>query len=401
MSLRELSEAPSFNPFGLDQSADIDGMIAELREQSSVVQTPMGCAVLRREPAHRAFGDPRLTSVIPVLARLQGMGEGALAELLGSTILAMDGADHARLRRLVSASFTPRAADRHRPTMRALVDQLIDGFHASGRCELVTDLADQYPVQVICEVLGVPRDRHADFARWGDSLTYILSLDLFNHLEEVATAALELSEYLDGLIAERQADPHDDLVTSLIQASDAGDRLNQIELRAMLGGLLFAGYDTTRNQLGHGLVQFAAHPDQWARLAERPALAPGAVHEVMRCSSVADGTARMAAEELEIDGWRIPAGTIVMLFIRSANHDPLAFDDPDRFDITREPAVQHLSFGAGPHYCLGANLARAELEEAFVLMSRRMPGVRVDGEVEWRTDTGIKGPSTLPLAFDL
>jgi cytochrome P450 len=400
--VRELSDAPFLNPFALDPSVDdVDTMVGELREASSVVQTPMGCAVLRRDAAHRAFGDPRLTSVIPVLARLQGMGEGALSELLGSTILALDGADHARLRRLVSASFTPRAADRHRPTMRTLLDQLIDAFQPSGRCELVTDLADQYPVQVICEVLGVPRERHGDFARWGDALTYILSLDLFNHLSEVATAALELSEYLDELIAERQADPRDDLVTSLIQASDEGDRLSPVELRAMIGGLLFAGYDTTRNQLGHGLVLFAQHPDQWSLLAERPELATGAVHEVMRSSSVADGTARMAAEELEIDGWRIPAGTIVMLFIRSANHDPGAFDDPDRFDITREPAVQHLSFGAGPHYCLGANLARAEMEEAFVVMAQRLPGVRLDGDVVWRTDTGIKGPSTLPLAFQV
>jgi cytochrome P450 len=167
----------------------------------------------------------------------------------------------------------------------------------------------------------------------------------------------------------------------------------------MLGGLLFAGYDTTRNQLGHGLVLFAEHPDQWAQLAEHPELAPGAVHEVMRSSTVADGTARLASEDVEVDGWRIPAGTIVMLFIRSANHDPDAYDDPDRFDITRQPSLQHLSFGAGPHYCLGANLARAELEEAFVLMAQRMPGLRLDGDVEWRTDTGIKGPSKLPLAF--
>ncbi len=399
--MRELADAPSFNPFDAATRDDLDVVVGALRAQSAVAQMPLGCAILRREAAHRAFGDPRLVSAIPILGRLQGMGDGALSELLGSTILAMDGADHARLRRLVSPTFTPRAADRHRPMMRTLVDQLIDEFQASGRCELVTDLADRYPVQVICEVLGVPRERHADFARWGDALTYILSLDLFNHLGVVAEAVLELNAYLDELIAARQADPQDDLVTELIQASDAGDRLNEVELRAMIGGLLFAGYDTTRNQLGHGLVLFAQHPEQWALLAERPDLASGAVHEVMRMSSVADGTIRIAAEDVEVDGWRVPAGTVVMLVIRAANHDPEAFDDPDRFDITRVPTLQHLSFGGGPHYCLGANLARAEMEEAFVLMAQRMRNVRLDGGVEWRTDTGIKGPSRLPLAFDV
>ncbi len=396
----QLSEAPFLNLFDPAIREDPDPPFAALRAESAVVQTPLGAGVIRRDAAHQVLTDARVVSALPFLARAQGAAGAQLDELLSSAILALDGEDHARVRRLVSRSFTPKAADRHRDSMRELADSLIDGFARDGECEFVTAFADQYPIQVMCEVLGVPTARHADFARWGDSLTHVLGLELMMHRDEVEVALAELGDYLEVLIAERRAAPGDDLVSSLVQANEDGDRLSDLELRALIGGLLFAGYDTTRNQLSSGMFLFAHEPEQWQLLRQRPELAMHAVNEIMRIASVVNATARLATEELEIDGWTIPKGTIVMVSLFSANRDEDLFSDALRFDITRE-GPPHLTFGAGPHFCLGANLARAEMEEALRLLSLRLPEVHLDGDAIWREGTGITGLTRLPLTFGL
>jgi cytochrome P450 len=170
------------------------------------------------------------------------------------------------------------------------------------------------------------------------------------------------------------------------------------EVRSMISALLFAGYDTTRNQLGLAAWLFCDHPDQWRLLAERPELAAPAVEEVMRHLGAVGGTARIVAEDLELDGYALPAGTILMISMAAANHDVTAFVDPDRFDITAEREPQ-LTFGGGPHYCLGASLARAEMQEALPRMARALPDLALDGDPTWRPPTGIYGPETLPVRF--
>jgi cytochrome P450 len=397
--LRALADAPFFDWFSPEVQADPEPVWAHLRARSAIARTPLGATVLRRDEVHRLFGDPRLVSAIPFLVRLQGVNEGWLQDMLGASVIALDGPDHTRLRRLVARAFTPRAADQHRPVMRALTDELVDRFAARGRCDFVTDFADHYPVQVICEVLGVPRRDHPLFARWGDVLTYILSLEVGAHLVEIEQAAGELAAYVDVLVEERRRTPGDDLVSSLVAASEDGDRLTPLELQVMISGLLFAGYDTTRNQLGHALVVFAHHPGQWALLAEQPDLASQAVNEVMRLAGAVTGVPRIAAEPIEVDGWEVPAGTMIFLSAASANRDEDAYDDALVFDITKERAP-HMTFGGGPHYCLGANLARAEMEEALRILPRRLRNIRLESEPAWRMGTGISGPSTVPLAFD-
>lgn len=396
--MQQVADAPFVNVFDAEVQANREAVFADLRQQTSVVQTPIGVSVIQRDAAHKVLTDPTVVHGLSLLQSIQGGAGAQLSELLSSTVLALDGEDHARIRRLVSRSFTPKAADRHRPRMRELTKELVDGFAGTGRCEFVADFADHYPVQVICEVLGVPREHHEDFARWGDVLTYILSLELGSHVADVERAVADLNAYLTGLIEDRMATPQDDLVTSLVQASEGGDKLNEVELRALIGGLLFAGYDTTRNQLGFALYLFTQHPAQWALLTERSELAPQAVNEVMRMASVVAGTIRIATQPLEVDGWSIPTGTFMYLSLASANKDEEVWEAPARFDITRE-GTSHLSFGAGPHYCLGANLARAEMEEALVILANRLPDVALEGEPVWRTDTGITGTSFLPLRF--
>ncbi len=396
--VRHLADAPFVDFLDPDDPEGVEAAFAALRETTSVVRNPLGATVIRHEAVHRLLGDARLVSSIPHLVRAQGATEGPLHDMLSSSVISVDGTDHTRLRRLVSKSFTPRAAALHRPAMRGLVEQLVDRFAPAGRCDVIADFADHYPVQVICAVLGVPQEDHGDFARWGDALTYALSLELGAHLDEVQAASAALCDYVERLVHDRRAAPREDLVTSLVHASEDGDRLSPIELFSMIGGLLFAGYDTTRNQLGHALFVFCQHPDQWELLGEHPELAPRAVDEVMRLYGAVSGVPRLALEDLEVDGWTVPAGTLVFLAVASANRDGTVFDDPMRFDMTAE-RESHLTFGGGPHYCLGASLARAEMEEALVILSRRLRAIRLDGEPTWRLGTGISGPTSLPLAF--
>jgi cytochrome P450 len=397
--MRALKDAPFLDLFDPALQADPEPIYADLRAQTAMARTPLGVTVLRRDEVRSLLGDPRLVSSIPHLVRAQGVTAGRLHDMVSSSVISIDGVDHTRLRRLVSRSFTPSAAARHRPAMRTLVHELVSGFATRGHCEFVGEFADRYPVQVICEVLGTPRRDHDQFARWGDALTYVLSLELSPHLEEVEQATEALGDYVAQLVSKRRDEPCDDLVTGLVQASEDGDRLSPLELVSMIGGLLFAGYDTTRNQLGQAMFAFCQHPDQWELLAKKPELATRAVDEVMRLVGAVSSVPRVALEDLEVDGWSIPAGTLVFLSVASANRDEAAFEHPLDFDITAHRET-HLTFGSGPHYCLGAHLARAEMEEALAILPHRLPNLRLGGEVTWRVGTGIAGPDILPLEFD-
>jgi cytochrome P450 len=208
----------------------------------------------------------------------------------------------------------------------------------------------------------------------------------------------QMNEYVAGLMADRRRNPQHDLVTALVQAHEADDRLSDDEVLLMIAALLFAGYDTTRNQLGLAMWMFAEYPEQWKRLAADPALAPQAVEEVMRFRGTVGVAPRMVAEDFEFDGYHLSAGTMLALSTSAANHDPGTYDEPWTFDITAEREA-HFTFGGGPHYCLGASLARAEMQEALPILAAAMPELALDGEPTWRPPLGIFGPETLPIRF--
>ena len=360
-----------------------------------LVRNDLGGLVISRQHVQRLLADRRLRSSIPDFLHFQGVTSGLLHDRLCATLLAIEGDDHFRVRTLVQKEFVPSAAERHRPLMRSLVEGLVAPHLAAGRCELMEDVAEHYPIQVICYVLGVPAEDHDDFRHWLKAIAWSLSLDLPAHLDEAEAGMLALDGYVTDLIADRRAAPCDDLVTRLVQAEEAGDRLSDDELRSLVIGLLFAGYDTTRNQLGAAVLTFAEHPDQWALLAERPELAPRAVEEAMRHRPAVGVAPRFVVDDMEVDGWHLPGGTLLMLATGAANHDPA-----QPFDITAEGRDPILSFGGGPHYCLGAALARAELQEALVLLSRRMPDLALDGDAPWSESRGaIEGPDRLPIRF--
>jgi cytochrome P450 len=346
------------------------------------------------------LSDRRLRSPLITFIEMQGVTHGLVHERMRLVPLAMDGPDHIRIRTLVRKAFVPSAVDRHRPLMRDLLAALVEPVLPGGRCEFMDTVAEHFPIQIMCHVLGVPTDDHADFATWIRAITWTLSLQLAEHIGEAEAGMKQLDDYTGELIADRRRHPGDDLVTELVEAEEAGDRLSEDELRSLIIGLLFAGYDTTRNQLGLAMHAFAQHPEQWASLAAHPELAPKAVEEVMRYHGAVDVAPRMVAEDFELDGYRFTAGTMLFLSTAAANHDPTVTTAPAAFDITADRPEQQLTFGGGPHYCLGAWLARAEMQEALPLLARTMPDLALDGDPTWPTSgSGIFGPEALPIRF--
>ena len=395
-----LDQAPFVDIFSPELNDQPATFVDDLRARSGVVRTPIGALVIRRDLVQALLSDRRLRSAVPDIVRMQGVTDGPIHELISDSLLAKEGTEHARIRTLVNRSFTPRAIDPHRPAMRGILEALLAPLAGRGRVELMDEVADHYPIQVMCALLGVPDEDHDQFARWNKAITWVLSFELTSHLDEARGGVEQMDAYVAGLIAQRRREPRDDLVTSLVQAEEAGDRLSDGELRALIGGLLFAGFDTTRNQLGLAMALFADRPDQWAALVERPDLVTRAVDEVMRVSGAVGAAPRVTLEDVDVDGYLLPTGTLVVLSLSSANHDPAAFAAAGDFDITavRDP---HHTFGGGPHYCLGANLARAEMQEALLQLTALMPTFALDGTPTWRSPMGIFGPETLPLRFPL
>jgi cytochrome P450 len=397
-SVHEL-DLPAVDTLGLERDEAL-AVIAGAREQHWLARTPLGFALTRHDDCVSLLRDRRFHNALSLLRQMNGLEPDESADPRRQSILAMEGEDHARLRRLVAPAFTPQSADRLRPFMREVVDGLVDAFHASGRCEVVLDLCEPYPIPIICELLGAPKEDWRQFSAWATDIFRIFNQNLAEDLPLIEAADAELEAYLVALIAERRTAPGQDLLSDLIAIEEAGDRLSTEELVSLAVAVLMAGTDTTRNQLACALALFAEHPDQWALLVERPELAPRAVEEAMRFLGAVRGTVRFAPEDIEFRDVLFPKGTLVSVFLAGANRDPDTYEEPETFDITRERGVQQMTFGSGIHHCMGAALARAELQEALVLLSRRMPELATDGPVEWKPTTfGIWGPARLPLRF--
>jgi cytochrome P450 len=376
-------------------------MVEAAREQSWLARGPIGYVVTRYEDSVAILRDRRFHQAASLIVELSGVTDPEFLQRRRVSILTAEGDEHARLRRLVAPAFTPKAADRLRSFMREVVDSLVDPLCPSGRSELVGDVCEPYPIPIICELLGAPKEDWKLFSRWAPDILRIFNGNLAEDLPTIMRAQDELTEYVHGLIEDRRHEPRDDLLTTLIQAEEEGDRLSSKELAIMCEAVLVGGTDTTRNQLGCAIALFCEHPDQWARLAEQPELAPRAVEETMRYLGAIRGTARFASEDIEHRGVVFPAGTLVATSFVAANTDPTVWKDPQDFDIGRESGAPQLTFGSGIHYCLGAWLARAEMQEALVILARRMPGLAADGAVAWKPNlTGIWGPERLPIRFE-
>lgn len=383
----------------VDDPEDAHAIFRDARRQAPIAHGPHGPELLTYELVRSVLRDPRFCVPPGFGLAAQGVTSGPLWDRVASNLLSLDGPEHHRLRRLVSKAFAPRAAARLRSTIVEVITELVDPLTATGRCDIVTDVARQYPIPIICALLGTPRGDWKLLSQWTDDIMRTFGWTAADDAPDILRAWAELDAYLDDMIARRGTDRTDDLISDLIRAEDDGDRLTHDELLMLAAGLLMAGTDTTRNQVAASVQVLCDRPDQWSLLAEHPELAPQAVEETMRHSSIATATMRTAIEDVELAGMLFPAGTLVMVNTAAANRDPDVFEDPDRLDITRDDPPAMLTFGGGVHYCLGSHLARAELTEALAIIPRRMPNARRTGPAPWKPLTGLSGPTTLPIEF--
>jgi cytochrome P450 len=372
--------------------------LAAARALGWLVKSPIAYVVLDRD-AGEFFLRARQTAFPGrEIAELFGITSGRLAEQIDANILNLTGDRHRRLRALVAPAFTPRAAARWRPTMRDIAAELWLDLDGQADCEFVAWFAGPFPARTIAAVIGAPAADAAALHEWSSLVQQQFDIRaLADHPERIELAVGELYEYVTELLDKRRLEPADDLISTLLRVEAEGERLSGPECANLVLNVLAGGVDTTAAQLAHALRLFAAHADQWEALRQRPELVSAAVDEVLRFEPITPFTARLCSEEIEYRGVLFPAGTIVAVCAERANRES---GSGDIFDITAEPSGDRvLTFGAGPHFCLGQNLARAELEEALGFLAPRMPGLRPGGSERLGGVEGIYGIESLPLAW--
>jgi cytochrome P450 len=372
----------------------------ELRARSWLASAPIGFFVLDREAGAFFLRTKSATFPGMKIAELFGVEEGPLLEQMRRNILHINGDAHRRLRHLVNPAFTPRGADGWRPAMREFLERLWQPLADAGECEFVGAFAKPYPSLTIARVMGAPLDDARKLYEWSNLIQRQFDgPSLMNECDAIERACAEFYDWAGKLIGRRRDDLGDDLISTLIEASHEGDRLSDVECMNLVLNVLVGGVDTTQSQLAQALRLFAANPEQWELLAARPELAPQAVEETLRYEPITPFTARLLHEKVEYRGVTFPVDTLVMVAAVAGNRDGVE-GDPDAFDITAERGeAKPLTFGAGIHYCLGANLARAELQEALAFLPARMPGLELDGEPELGSIHGIYGLERLPLRW--
>jgi cytochrome P450 len=318
------------------------------------------------------------------------------------SLLWLEPPDHTRLRKLVAAAFTPRSVEALREPAHALARELLEPLAETGEMELLYDYAQPYSIAVICRMLGVPLDRHRDLLDWSHRMVKMYEFEVPLEAAQAANdAAAEFQDYVRELIGERRENPRDDMVTALVQARVDGGRLSDDEIVSTVIVLLNAGHEASVNTLGNGMLTFARHPDQWRRVVDGSVPASAAGEEMIRFDPPLQLFERwVLTDDFALGGVPIPRGAKIALLFGSANRDPRVFDRPDEFDIARENAVQHIGFGGGIHVCIGAPLARIELEASLEALRRLWPDFRL-GEEPRRTGAFvIWGLEALRLARD-
>jgi cytochrome P450 len=374
--------------------------LAELAVQGEVswlASSPLAYIVLDHEAAEFFLRSKATAFPGREIADLFGVTSGPLREQIDTNILNQQGDRHRRLRALVGGAFTPRAADRWRPVMRAFLGRLWSAVEARHSCEFVAAVARPYPALTIAAVLGAPEADAPQLQQWSTLVQRQFDIQaLGSQLPELEQAATELYDYVERLLPMRAREPGDDLLTALLAAEEAGDKLTHEECVYLVLNVIAGGVDTTQAQLSHALRMFATRPDQWEAVRGDLALVPRAVEEVLRFEPITPFTARICVEAVEHRGVLFPAGTIVAVCSERGNREQ---PGGEQFDITVPRDGRLLTFGAGAHFCLGANLARAELEEALAFLAPRMRGLEPAGPAVLGNLEGIYGVDSLPLRW--
>ncbi|MEE1742473.1 cytochrome P450 [Streptomyces sp. BE147] len=385
-------------PFNTPEGLQLAEEYERVRERPGLlrVQMPFGepaWLVTRYADARLVLGDQRFSRAAGIEHDEPRQSEGSR----DSGILSMDPPGHTRLRSLVARAFTVRQIEKLRPQVKELTASLLDGMEAAGPpADLVDRFALPLPVGVICRMLGVPEADRPRFRVWSDNALSTSSLTA----AEFDASREELRSYMAELIGLHREDPQDDLMTALIEARDDGERLTELELIDLCVAILVAGHETTASQIPNFVLTLLDHPGQMELLRARPELIPGAVEELLRFVPLGSGAgqARYATEDIEVGGTLVRAGSPVLVAIGAANRDALRFTAPGVLDVSRE-GNQHLGFGHGVHHCLGAPLARLELQEALSALLTRFPGLEAAGDVTWKTQLLVRGPRVMPVRW--
>lgn len=366
--------------------------MAEVATGGWLAEGPLGFVVLDREGGE--FFLRTKAAIFPGLkiAELCGIDDGPLYEEIVRNIININGDDHGRLRKLLNPALSPRAADRHRPAMRAILSDLFDALPEDGRCEFVSAFAKPYPSLVIAHLLGIPEADAPLLHDWSNWIQRQFDAQsVVEDRERIERAVVEYHAWAQELLKRKRSEPGEDLTSELLAVED----LAEVELVNLVLDVILGGIDTAQSQLSHIVRLLAGHPDQWAQLRASPAeLAGPAVEEALRYEPVTPFTARITTEEVEYRGVTFPENTVVMVSAFHANRDGVG----GGFDIAADrERGRPLTFGAGIHYCVGANIARAELQEALAFLAERVDRVELDGEPAYGTIMGIYGLDELPL----
>jgi len=375
--------------------------LAETRQQGWLARSPLAYIVLDHGSGEFFLRSRATAFPGRQIAEFFGVTGGPLADHIDANILNLTGEQHRRLRALVGPAFTPRRADRWRPVMRGFLEQLWSEVADSAGCDFVAAVARPYPSLTIATVLGAPHEDAGRLQEWSGWVQRQFDIRaLGSNRDDIERAVTEVQDYVAALLEDRSAAPADDLISDLLAARDeeggVAGRLSAAECVQLVVNVLAGGIDTTSAQLAHAIRLFAGHPAQWALLASDPGLAPRAVDEVLRFEPVTPFTARICLEQVEHRGVTFPAGTIVAVCAERANREA---DAGEEFDIGAARDARLLTFGAGTHYCLGANLARAELEEALAFLAPRTPDLALDGPPQLGGVEGIYGIDKLPIIW--
>jgi cytochrome P450 len=363
--------------------------------------------ISRYKDVHALLRDKRCSSdqFGERMGRLSALGRTAAAplrEVMTNRLIFTDEPVHHRIRSLMQQAFTPRRLEMMRVAIQAITDRLLDRVQPLGRMDLIADFAEPLPALVIATMLGLPlEDRHRIKA-WTDDIYGFFdfgAVPLRERVRQGTASARRFKSYLTEVFAAIRRQPRDDLLSALVAAAEQGDRLTEPELLSNVVGLLNGSHDTTTNLLGNTLFALLRHPEQWRRLLEEPSLVPNAVEEGLRYDSPVQMILRRATMEVPVGEATIPSDGRVMLMLGSANRDPEVFADPDQFDVTRAE-INHVSFGGGPHYCLGAAIGRLEGQVGIETLCRRLPRLRLaEDEVRWRPRPIFRGLCSLPVLF--
>lgn len=383
-------------------------VLQELRDRYPVIYDDRTSQwlITRHADVDRLLRDRRLGRTYHHIATDEDMGRAAppdwqapFTELNGNGMLDREPPDHTRLRRLVLKAFTPRTVEGLRDRIQALVDRYIDELAGAGEVDLIGQYIEPLPVTVIADLLGIPEaDRH-QLRPWSRDITLMYELNPPDESARKAVAAsLEFSTYLRELLRERRTKPGDDLISELGQVVVEGDRLTEDELIGTCVLLLNAGHEASVNGAGNGWWTLFRHPVELARFRAEPALVATAIDELLRFDTPLALFERWVLEDIEVAGVRLPRGTELALQFASANRDAQAFEQPDELDLARTPNP-HISFGAGIHYCLGAPLARLELQIAFETLLRRAPRLQLVEEPEWKPTYVLRGLRALRVRW--